>query len=213
MSKHYTAVFDFDGTLADTVSLMVKLYNDQSEAFGSLRVEPNEFESLRAMGYKKAMKSKRIRLSRMPKMIRTLTKEMKLHMHEVKPYEGVVEMLRDLQHNGVRIAVLTSNSADIVQQFFEDHDFPTFDFVVSEKTFFGKDKALKRIMKLYELEKESMVYVGDEPRDVIASKRAQVKVFGVSWGLGGRTGLEKSKPDRIVDTPDELFDTIVEAVQ
>jgi phosphoglycolate phosphatase len=84
------------------------------------------------------------------------------------------------------------------------HKFPSFDFVVSEKTIFGKDKALKRIIKRYGLNKEHVIYVGDEPRDVKASLSAGVKVIAVTWGLGGKEGFEKVTPTALVDTPHEL---------
>lgn len=212
MNKHYTIIFDFDGTLADTVSLMVRLYNAVAPAYGTVPVDPSEFDSLRKLGYKKAMKLKKIRFRILPKLALHISKEMKQHMDEVKPYDGVIPMLQDLRQRGVSIGILTSNNAALVQDFLAENNFPAFDFVVSEKTLFGKEKALKRIMKRHKLEKEQVIYVGDEPRDIISSKRAGVKVFGVTWGIGGREGLKKTPPDRLADTPKELSAHIIEAL-
>ena len=91
-----------------------------------------------------------------------------------------------------------------MQEFLQTHHFPIFDFVVSEKTLFGKDKALRRIMKRHRLVREKVVYVGDEPRDVTACRKAGIKIVGVSWGFGGRQGLLATPPDVLIDTPTQL---------
>ena len=166
MYKRFTVIFDFDGTLADTLELMLRLYNESTEEFGTLPVDINEVDELRALGYKGAMKQKKIRLTRLPKIVVHIIREMKQHMHEVSPHEGIIPMLQDLQNRGISIGVLTSNNAALVQDFFDTNGFPEFDFVVSEKTLFGKEKALRRIMKRHRLKKERVVYVGDEPRAV-----------------------------------------------
>ncbi len=129
-------------------------------------------------------------------------------MHDVQPYPGIVDALHSLQSKGIRIGVLTSNNAALVHDFFNAHGFPTFDFVVSERTIFGKDKALKKILKRWGLQREEVVYVGDEPRDVTACRKAGIKVVAVTWGFGGKSGLASTPPDRLVDTADELLQVL-----
>jgi phosphoglycolate phosphatase-like HAD superfamily hydrolase len=211
--REYTVIFDFDGTLANTVSLMIDLYNNVGPEYGALPITEDEFDELRILGYKKAMKAKNIKLRVLPKIAMTVSKEMKLHMDDVKPYDGIVDMLKQLKVQGINLGILTSNNAGLVHDFLEVNDFPEFDFVVSEKTFFGKEKALKRIMKRHNIPKEQIIYVGDEPRDVVSSIKAGVRVFAVTWGLGGVEGLKKTPPDRLVSTPSELYDCVIEAIQ
>ena len=203
-----TVIFDFDGTLANSVDLMFDLYNSHTEEFGYLPITKDEFTTIRRMGYTKAMRMKKIKARRLPKILMTLSKEMHDHMDVVDPYKGVVEMLNSLQESGYSIGVLTSNQASLVQEFFKKHNFPAFDFVVSEKTIFGKDKALRRIIKRYSLDKDQILYVGDEPRDVTASRKAGVYSIGVTWGLAGFEGFEKIAPDKLVSSPKELLYSI-----
>jgi len=199
-----TVIFDFDGTLANTFDLVLRLYNEHAHEFGADLVAHGEMPHLRELGYKKAMKLKKVRWRVLPKMVLFLSREMKKHMDEVKPFAGIVTMLKELQAGGINIGILTSNDSALVQDFLNVHDFPVFDFVVSEKTFFGKEKALKRIIHRYNLEKDQVVYVGDEARDVVSSKKAGVKVYGVVWGFGGAEGFVKSPPDKIIKTVVEL---------
>lgn len=208
MSGQPTVIFDFDGTLANSVDLMFKLYNSHVDEFGYLPIARKEFSDLRRMGYPKIMRLKKIKARRLPKIMFTLSQEMHKSMDEVSPYDGIVDVLIKLRKNGYSIGVLTSNQASLVQEFFDKHSFPEFDFVVSEKTIFGKDKALKRIIKRFSLHKNKILYVGDEPRDVTASHKVGVRAIGVTWGLAGREGFETITPDFLVGTPKELLNVI-----
>ncbi|MEI7631744.1 MAG: HAD-IA family hydrolase [bacterium] len=205
-------IFDFDGTLADSIGLAVRLYNQYAEQFGADTVEESELPGLRQavrdLGYTKAMKLKNIRLSRLPAMVLTISKEMRSHMSEVKPYDGIIEALENLKAKGYRLGVLTSNQEHLVREFLETHQYPLFDFIISEKTLFGKDKALKRIIKKFALDKRGVVYVGDETRDTVACKKADIDVIGVSWGVAGPDGFKKSPPTVLIDSPYKLFDTV-----
>jgi phosphoglycolate phosphatase len=138
---------------------------------------------------------------------------MKQHMDEVMPYDGIVKSLRTMQQQGTSIGVLTSNNAVLVKDFFAAHNFPEFDFVVSEKTLWGKEKALKRIMKRHKLIRERVVYVGDEPRDINASKKAKIISIGVTWGAGGKESMDITPPDYVVTDEDELLSIVSEIRQ
>ncbi|HMT56102.1 MAG TPA: HAD family hydrolase [Candidatus Saccharibacteria bacterium] len=208
MSMKPTVIFDFDGTLANTLELVANIYNEHAAQFGARQIDMNEFDEYRKLGYKKATKKAGIRWTVLPRMVLFISKEMKAHMGSVKPYDGIVQVLKDIQQAGMTIGVLTSNDAQLVRDFFDAHGFPHFDFIVSEKTLFGKDKALKRIMKRHGLAREQVLYVGDEPRDIAASHKAGIRVVGVTWGVGGRVGLEPTKADAQVDTPRELKEAL-----
>ncbi len=209
MQEKLTVLFDFDGTLANTLELVARIYNEHAQEFGARQIDLAELPEYRRLGYKKAMKKAGIRWTVLPRLVLFVSKEMKQHMGEVQPYEGIVEMLHELQIQGVSIGVLTSNDAGLVQDFFQSHAFPTFDFVVSEKTMFGKEKALRRIMKRHKLSAEKVVYVGDEPRDITASNKAHIQVIGVTWGVGGREAFETTTPDIQVDNVAELQKAIL----
>jgi len=205
-------IFDFDGTLANSISLAIRIYNEHASHFGALPVAESELPEMRRIGreegYKKAMDYKKVRISRLPAMVLTVSREMRQHMSEVKPYDGIITALQELKAEGYRLGVLTSNQEHIVREFLETHQYPLFDFIVSEKTLFGKDKALKRIIKKFALDKRGVVYVGDEPRDVTACHKADIDVIGVTWGLAGVGGFVKAVPTVVIDSPTELVATI-----
>lgn len=204
MQEKLTVLFDFDGTLANTLELVARIYNEHAHEYGARTIDMNDLSEYRRLGYKKAMKKAGIRWTVLPRLVLFVSKEMKQHMGEVHPYDGIVDMLRELQKQNISIGVLTSNDGALVQDFFATNNFPTFDFVVSEKTMFGKEKAIRRIMKRHALTQSNVVYVGDEPRDITASNKAGIKVIGVTWGVGGKEAFETTVPDIQVDTVAQL---------
>ena len=205
-------IFDFDGTLANSIDLMLRLYNSHAESFGALPIDPSELDDLRKIvreqGYAKAARYKKVKFSKVPTMILTLGKEMRQHMNDVNPYDGIIDALQELKAKGYRLGVLTSNQDRLVRDFLETHQYPLFDFIVSEKSLFGKDKALKRIVKKFALDKRGVVYVGDEMRDVVACNKADIDVIAVTWGLAGVGGFAKATPTKIIDAPHQLVATV-----
>jgi phosphoglycolate phosphatase len=204
-----TVIFDFDGTLANSISVALKIYNQFADGFGTQPVTEADLPALRKLGYKKAMKAKNVKIYMLPKMLLVLTKELKKHMHEVKPYPGIAQALEKLKSQGYSIGILTSNQEGLVQEFINVHKFPSFDFLVSEKTLFGKDKALKRIIRRHGLNKHEVIYVGDEPRDSAASRRTGIVFVGVTWGLAGSDGYGNKQPNYLVSTPSELVKVLI----
>ena len=147
MDSKKTVIFDFDGTLANTLDLVARLYNENAHIFGSNQIDMSNLPSYRKLGYKKSMKQIGIKWRSLPKLVLFISREMKKHMSEVQPYPDIVQTLRELQAEGISIGVLTSNNDELVADFFKAHEFPQFDFVVSEKTLFGKEKALRKIIE------------------------------------------------------------------
>lgn len=203
-----TVIFDFDGTLANSIAVALRVYNQLAPLYRAEPVSLEELPMLQKLGYAKAARAKHVRWRIVPRLLMHASREMKQHMGEVKPYPGVVECIKQLKNEGFVVGVLTSNQEALVRDFFAAHGFPEFDFVVSEKSLFGKDKALKKIMRRRGLSRGDVIYIGDETRDVAACRRIGVPVIGVSWGLAGAEGFAELPPDYLVHTPAELAKAI-----
>lgn len=203
-----TVIFDFDGTLADTVDLVLKIYNELAPKLHSLPISRDEFPALRKLGYRQIIKKKRLSWFRLPWLLRAVPKRMQQSVDEVKAYPGMTNLVESLLKSGYQVGVLSSNRVEFLNDFFANNNFPKLSFVISEKSLFGKDKALKKIMQSQGLNSKEVVYVGDEPRDVEASRKAGIQVIGVSWGLAGHDGFASAPPDKIVDSADQLESVI-----
>ena len=60
-------------------------------------------------------------------------------------------------------------------------------------------------MKINKLTPEEVIYVGDETRDIEASKTIPIKVIAVSWGFNSAEALAKQNPDFLIQKPSELL--------
>lgn len=55
-----------------------------------------------------------------------------------------------------------------------------------------------------------MLYVGDEERDVVASRKMKLRVLSVSWGFESLDVLTKAGPDFIAHQPAEILQRVAE---
>jgi len=134
-----------------------------------------------------------------------IRKEMSLHLPEIKPFPGIEAALKEIRNNSCRLGILTSNSVENVRRFLEINNMEAlFDFVCSGRSFLGKEKVIRKLITREQLDAGRVIYVGDETRDIEASRAAGIPVIAVSWGLNRRELLASLLPDQIADSPKEL---------
>jgi len=196
-----TIVFDFDGTLVESVKAMVQIINNLSDVYNFRKVKETEIEDFKKNGSKQMIKKLGIPIIRLPKIIIEIRKGLNKQIETLMPVKDIPKIIRLLSKRGYRLGILTSNSSANVKSFLKRNNLEYFDFVHSESNFFGKDKALKKLKKRL----KNLVYVGDETRDIEAGKKCGVKVIAVTWGLNARKPLIDSKPDWLISDPKELL--------
>lgn len=202
--KKTSIVFDFDGTLADSITIGFRLANTIIEKLGVIQLTEEEFTELRNKPYYEIIKKYNIPLWQVPKLLLKLRNKMAENIDQVHPYEGIPELLRSLSENGYNLFILTSNDAKLVQTFLDNHAITVFQNIYSEKNIFGKARAITRFLKKEKLSKDEILYVGDEVRDIEACKKAGVEIVSVTYGFNGESILREHNPDYIVHTPSEL---------
>lgn len=196
-----TIVFDFDGTIADSLHNLVVVVNELAGVYNFQKFGPDEVEKLRALGFKEIINLIGIKKYQLPKLAFDVRTRLKKYSGNLKPVKGVDRVVQELSERGYKLGILTSNFAGSADIFLSKYDLVCFDFVYSEKNLLGKGGALKKLAKKY----GDIVYVGDETRDVEACKKVGVKVVAVTWGYNSRKPLQESGPNRIVSDPTELL--------
>lgn len=198
-------VLDFDGTIADTLEMALGVYNRISHEYGLLPVRHEDRELFRTKKPQELMNTFGISKLKMLTLTLRIRKEMSLHLPEVKPFPGIYAALAEISSSGCRLGILTSNSVENVRKFLDLNNMGTlFDFVISGRSFLGKEKVIRKLIAREQLDPGRIVYVGDETRDIEASRVAGIPVIAVSWGLNRREILASLLPDQIADTPEEL---------
>ena len=198
-------VFDFDGSLADTIDLSIRLYNKVAPEYNCKTVDPADRYLLASRNPKELMHEAGITGIKLTKLVLHVRKELGRHIHETEPAPGIIPALEEIRGAGYRLGVLTSNSRENVDRFCNNNFKPgTFDFIYSGRNIFGKDRVIRRMLDRENIAVDRVVYVGDETRDIEACKKARVPVIAVCWGLSRREPLASLHPDRIADKPEEL---------
>jgi phosphoglycolate phosphatase len=206
--KATTLVFDFDGTLADSLEMLLSIGNRLAVEFRYPPVTYREFQRLRSLSSREILKESRVSLWRLPGLLRRLKQEQRRMIGELEPIEGVAAVIEQLYDRGVRLGIVTSNSQENVEAFLVHHDLRhCFDFVYAG-TVFGKGKLLRRMLRQQHLRGDEVMYVGDEVRDIQASHQADLRVCSVAWGFNTAEALRASGPTILIHDPKELLELV-----
>jgi len=201
-----TLIFDFDGTIADSLGLGVDIYNEQiASLFRCEKIDKTNVDELKGTSFQKFLQMHNINYLKLPMVLFWLKRKMSKRIDEIEMIEGIKSSLYELQSMGYRIGVLTSNNKKNVQSFLKNHQMCNlFEFIYSEKNPFGKDKALKKIIREENL--DEAIYIGDEARDIIACQKAGVDIISVDWGYNSSNHLKEHNPNYLIKDPTELVE-------
>ena len=202
-------IFDFDGTIADTVDALVNIANGLALEFGYAQITPEEFLILRNLTSREIFKYSGIPLFKIPFLLKKVKGELKNKIPELKPIPGITETLLELKDNDSRLGIITSNSKGNVKEFLKINNLDSlFEFVHTGVTIFGKATIINNVLRQKQIKTEEVIYVGDETRDVEASYKARGKVVGVTWGFNSEEALNKHNPDYLIHHPQELVEIV-----
>lgn len=205
---HYRAIiFDFDGTIADTLEHTRCIYNQLASDYSLRRVEAHEMELLRDFSLSELLKHLDISKLRVPSLLSRGTALLRERIAEIPIIPGIAAVIPELRSRTETFGILTSNATENVHLFLDTHGLREhFTFVSSTSKLTGKAKHLKAIRKTFSLRPEEMLYVGDEIRDVKASHKAGIAVAAVSWGFNSRQALHACDPTHLIDEPHHLLE-------
>lgn len=204
--KYRMLVFDFDGTIADTLGESRNIYNQMAPEFGLRQVEEHELNHLRHLSLNQLLDHLDIPKRRVPGLISRGTGLMRGNITRLKMIDGMTEALLELRRHARVFGILTSNASSNVDLFLKNHGLREhFDFISSTSKLTGKAKHLKAIRKTFSLRGEEMLYIGDELRDVKASQKAGIPIAAVTWGFNSRESLAAMKPDHLIDHPTDFL--------
>lgn len=202
-------LFDFDGTIADTLDSIVKITNRLAGEFGYKKTTLEDVEYMRNMNSMQIIKTSGIPIFKVPFLLQMVKLELNHEIQNLKPIPGIVEALEVLSRKEYKLGIVTSNSLENVKGFLERNDMTKlFSFIHAGSTLFGKNKAIKNFLKKECVSSEQVIYVGDETRDIEAAKKVKIKVIAVSWGFNSQEVLAKQNPDLSIDKPQELMAAI-----
>lgn len=200
-----TLIFDFDGTLVNSLDATLRLANALAPEFGYRAAEPHEIEALRSSSYRTIAAQLGIKWHKIPLIAARIRRELSSSIAEMGTFEGLPQALKELRSRGLRFGILTSNDRQNVQRFLKARGLTDFDFVASSASVWGKQRRLKALLRKHGLSASEVAYVGDEVRDIEATKAVGMCMIAVGWGYASEALLAAHAPDHLVRSPAELL--------
>ncbi|MDF1861332.1 MAG: HAD-IA family hydrolase [Verrucomicrobiales bacterium] len=199
-------IFDFDGTLANTLETGVGIYNEMAGDYNLPTVTMAEVTELRSLNTRALLDHLGISRLLAVKLGARMRKVLHDRMSEVEMIKGVESAIHDLAKGGYRLGILTSNSADNVRIFLGRFGLAEhFSFIEAGVSLFGKSHRIANVLKKERVDASEVIYVGDETRDIEAARKSHVAGLAVCWGTNGREAMLTEGPDYCIDHPSELI--------
>jgi len=201
-----TVIFDFDGTIADTLDAAIDIYNKIAHQFQCKQVKKEDKELLRAKKAQEFLKDLGVTKLKLPFVVLRMQKELRREIASIKPFKGIIAELKKIRDAGYKLGIMTSNSKENIRLFLEAHHLTgIFNFIYSSKNIFGKAHVMKRLLSEQKISKADAIYVGDETRDIEATKKIHLPMLAVTWGYNSKAALEALEPDLMADDPSEIL--------
>lgn len=207
-NKYKILIFDFDGTIADSLGVLLRAYASLAEELSLKELSYKDIDTLRNLPPQEILKFVGVPLYRLPEFLLKGRAKYKEFMGDLEPIPGIPFALIELQKK-YQMHIMTSNDQDIVLSFLNTHKISCFESVTSERNIFGKDTSLKKVMGQLNVLPQEVLYIGDEVRDIEACQKIGVDICSVSWGLNTYGILKKHDPTHLLKQPQELLSLLI----
>jgi phosphoglycolate phosphatase len=202
---HYRlAIFDFDGTLADSFPFFLSVHNTIADRHGFRRIEQHEVAELRHRSPRDIIKRAGLPLWKLPVVAQSFTTAMREQADQIPLFEGVDAALAHLQERGVTLGLVTSNAVENVEHILGAATLARFAHLECGASLFGKASLIKRTIKRIGMQARDTIYVGDQIADAEAAREARVAFGAVGWGYASIESLAAIGPDALFNSVADL---------
>ena len=211
------AIFDLDGTLADTIGAIQDGINEAMRELGY--PEKSYDEVKRAIGNGARLLVRRCMPSEAAEDEERFAAAFAAYeraydvtyLHTRECYAGVVELVKELHARGILLAVL-SNKQDVFTKGLVAQLFPNgeFSIVWGQSALPTKPDPTAPLLLCERLGvvPEDCLFIGDSDVDMLTARNAGMIGVGCSWGYRDRASLERAGAARVIDRPEELLSLI-----
>jgi pyrophosphatase PpaX len=201
MTQQLRAVlFDLDGTLIDSVGLLLGSMRYAFEGFAG--ATPTDAEWIAGIGTPLMIQIGEYgRTPAESEMLRSRYREYQTEYHDkmISAFPGVVETLKQIRSRGLLMGVVTSKGQQLTAHGLEFTKLAGFFNVVVALEATGQHKPQPEpvllALKKLGVEPNEAVFVGDSPHDVRAGNAAGVETFAALWGPFRREQFDGADPN------------------
>ena len=210
-------IFDLDGTISDTLSTIAHYCNVALEYLGYDPIGVDNFKYFagdgrrmlihRTLGYYNIDTPQNYEKAK-TKYDMEYEKDF---IFETKPFEGIIDVLRQLRLAGIKTAVLSNKPDNVVQMLTDKMYNGLFDVCHGKmENIPVKPDPSGAFMTANELgvDPSECVFVGDTDVDIKTAKNSGMKSIGVLWGFRDEKELRQAGADFIISKSCEILEVI-----
>ena len=216
MPRFDTVLYDLDGTLIDSVRLILDSYHHTLRVHGF----PPRTDTHWLAGLGTPLKAQFADWAEDEGLLAAMTvtyREYNLTHHDdaVKPYPGIVDVVIDLREAGCRTGLVTSKNRQGAGRGLRLAGLDsTFDLLVCADDVERPKphpEPVHRAVRELDADVGRTLFVGDSVHDMESGRAAGVATGAVLWGPFGREDLAGSSPDYWLEGPEELRELVLGA--
>lgn len=202
--KYKLAIFDFDGTLADSFPLFLGSVNDLAEQHQFRKIDFAQLETLRGYDAGQMISHVGLPMWKVPIVAASFKKLMAQRIGQVPLFPGVQQMLAKLRAAGIGVSVITSNAFENVSRLLGPATMSTMIAPQCGTSLFGKRAKLKTVLRAANVSVGEALYIGDELRDLQAARAEGVRFGAVGWGYTRADALLQHSPEEFFANVEEI---------
>lgn len=199
-------IFDFDGTMVDSLDSVVDKVHRVVRRFGSRPVTEEWVEHTISGGANSFFSRFRPFRALTDRLIALVQREQGRHLGEFEPVPGLLSVLLLLKKRGYHLGIVSSNTKANVITYLKRKGWETlFEFIYADGEVGDKAALMGIMLNEQRLRPSHVIYIGDEPRDIVAARQVQIDAVGVTWGFQPKKAFAQVTPKWLIDKPDELL--------
>ncbi|WP_199229405.1 HAD hydrolase-like protein [Azospirillum sp. TSO22-1] len=198
------AIFDFDGTLADTLPWFAEVFNGVADRYRFRRIAPGELEALRGVENRALMRHLGISGWKVPFIAAHMRKLAARDAHRLRLFDGAAPLLRRLHDQGVTVAIVSSNTEANVRRVLGAETAGLVAHYACGASIFGKHTKFRAVLARAGVPAGRAIAIGDEIRDIHAARRAGIACGAVTWGFALPDALKAHRPDAVFERFEEI---------
>ncbi len=204
-------IFDFDGTLADSLGIFIKATNRLAKDFRYEPLTASQIKLLRKLGIQEVAQELGIPKWRSICYLQRFRQELTRCIDDLALVEGIEAALHSLKAEGYRLGIVTANSRRNVEHVLQKYEIDhLFEFIYGNQILSGKKRTLRKLVRLSKNDPKELIYIGDEINDMKAAKQVGMTSIAVNWGFNDRAVLAEQAPDFLLDQPDQILASLAQ---
>jgi phosphoglycolate phosphatase-like HAD superfamily hydrolase len=208
-------IFDFDGTIADTLGVCIAAFQDTIVSHGGPELSADEVRAL--FGPTESGVLRKVLGDGWRDALTTyLVRYAELHTLQPLPFPGIFSLLRELERLGIHRGIVTGKGMGStmislrilgLDGHFDDIGAGSIDGVV-------KAEAIAEMYTKWGIEPERTAYVGDSLGDIDEARKAGVVPIAAAWAPNAdAAGLAAREPAALFTDVDQLTAAIVASAE